>query len=232
MNKEVADQAPSSRLRRQLLLAATAAALVVGFFLLTPGQPIIQRLSKATAYAALLLLAAAIVVGPLRVLRGESNPLSTYFRRDIGIVAGILALAHTIIGLQVHLKGDFGQYFFYRNPSGLDGLRHDAFGVANDLGFLATAIVLVLLLISNNLSIRTLGPAKWKRIQRLNYVASILIFIHGLLYQIIEKRAIAFILCLVFVTVAAVLLQISGFKRSRQQRQQRDQHARQRNNDA
>ena len=222
MNREVADHAPSSRARRQLLLAATAAAVVLGFFLLTPGQPIIQRLSKATAYAALLLLAAAIIVGPLRVLRGESNPLSTYFRRDIGIVAGILALAHTIIGLQVHLNGDLGQYFFYRSPTGLDGLRHDAFGVANDVGLLATAIILVLLIISNNLSIRTLGAARWKRIQRLNYIASILIFIHGLLYQIMEKRALAFVLCLVFVTVATAVLQLSGFKRSREQRQQRD----------
>jgi methionine sulfoxide reductase heme-binding subunit len=222
MNREVADHAPSSRSRRLLLLAATAAAVVLVFFLLTPGQPVTQQLSKATAYAALLFLAAAIIVGPLRVLRGESNPLSTYFRRDIGIVAGILALAHTIIGLQVHLKGDFGQYFFYRSPTGLDGLRHDTFGVANDVGLLATAIILLLLIFSNNLSIRTLGAARWKRIQRLSYVASILVVIHGLLYQIMEKRALAFILCLVFVTVAAALLQFSGFKRSREQRQQRD----------
>jgi methionine sulfoxide reductase heme-binding subunit len=222
MNREVADHTPSSRPRRLLLLAATAAAVALVFFLLTPGQPIIQRLSKATAYAALLLLAAAIIVGPLRVLRGESNPLSTYFRRDIGIVAGILALAHTIIGLQVHFQGDFGQYFFYRTPAGLDGLRHDPFGVANDLGLLATAIILVLLVFSNNRSIRALGPVRWKRVQRLNYVGSILVIIHGLLYQIMEKRALAFVLCLVFVTVVAALLQISGFKRSREQRQQRD----------
>jgi sulfoxide reductase heme-binding subunit YedZ len=222
MNREVADHAPSSRSRRQLLLAATAAAVLLVFFLLTPGQPVIQQLSKATAYAALLFLAAAIIVGPLRVLRGESNPLSTYFRRDIGIVAGILALAHTIIGLQVHLKGDFGQYFFYRTPTGLDGLRHDTFGVANDVGLLATAIILLLLIFSNNLSIRTLGAARWKRIQRLSYIASILVVIHGLLYQIMEKRALAFVLCLVFVTVAAVVLQFSGFKRSREPRQQRD----------
>ena len=205
------------RLRRQLLLVAVATGIVLGFFLMISGQPI-ARLSKATAYAALFFLAVALILGPLKVLRGAPNPLSTYFRRDTGIVAGILALAHTIIGLQVHLQGDFVQYFFYRTPAGLDGLRHDLFGMANDIGLLSTLIILVLLCISNNLSIRALGPTRWKKIQRLSYVGSILVFIHGLLYQLIERRTLGFILLLVIVTAITGVVQLLGF-RSKRERQ-------------
>jgi hypothetical protein len=77
------------------------------------------RLSMATAYAGLLYLAAALIIGPINVLRGAPNPLSINLRRDIGIVAGILALVHTIVGLFVHLRGDPIQYFFYRTPAGI-----------------------------------------------------------------------------------------------------------------
>ena len=157
---------PGSRSRQQLVLAMIAAVITLAFFLLLPDPDIVWRLSMGTAYAGLLFLAAALIIGPLNVLRTVPNPLSTYLRRDIGIVAGVLALAHTIIGLFVHLRGDPIQYFFYRTPAGIGSLRFDLFGSANYVGLAATLVILVLLTISNNLSIRALGGARWKRIQR------------------------------------------------------------------
>src|ERR1700731_2750734 len=114
---------PGSRFRRQLLLAAIAAALTLAFFLLSPKRPALDRLSMATAYAGLFFLAATLMIGPLNVLRGGPNPLSTYLRRDIAVIAGALALAHTFIGLQVHMRGDFIQYFFYRTSEGIGRMR-------------------------------------------------------------------------------------------------------------
>jgi sulfoxide reductase heme-binding subunit YedZ len=209
----------SSRCRQQLLLATSAVVVAVAFFLLSPGD-IIHRLSMATAYAGLLFLAAALIIGPLNVLRGLPNPVSTYIRRDAGIVAGALALAHTIIGLLVHFRGDPVQYFFYRTPAGIGSLRHDLFGIANYVGLIATLIAIALLAISNDVSLRTLGATRWKRIQRWNYVGAILVIAHGLLYQVIEERIPAFIASLLVVAAAATIMQFLGFRRRREQLKQ------------
>jgi len=211
---------PGSRSRQQLVLAMIAAVITLAFFLLLPDPDIVWRLSMGTAYAGLLFLAAALIIGPLNVLRTVPNPLSTYLRRDIGIVAGVLALAHTIIGLFVHLRGDPIQYFFYRTPAGIGGLRFDLFGAANYVGLAATLVILVLLAISNTLSIRALGGARWKGIQRWNYVGAILVIAHGLLYQAVEKRIPAFVASLLMVLAAATIVQLLGFRRRRKQLKQ------------
>jgi len=219
MGAKSLDLYPNSRFRQQLVLATIAAVVSLAFFLLDDSD-VIHRLSMATAYAGLLFLAAALIIGPLNVLRGAPNPVSTYLRRDIGIVAGVLALAHTIIGLLVHFRGDPLQYFFYRTPTGIGSLRHDLFGAANYVGLVATLVALVLLAISNNLSIRTLGAARWKGIQRWNYVGAILVVAHGLLYQAIEKRIPAFVTSLLVVAAAATIVQLLGFRRRREQLEQ------------
>jgi hypothetical protein len=58
----------------------------------------------------------------------------------MGIIAGVLAITYTIIGLLVHFRGDFVQYFLYRTPTGIDGVRFDAFGIANHIGLIAALI--------------------------------------------------------------------------------------------
>ena len=211
------EMAQGSRFGEQVVLAAIAVVATLAFLLLFSSPDIIWRLSMATAYAGLLYLAAALIIGPINVLRRAPNPLSINLRRDIGIVAGVLALAHTIVGLFVHLRGDPIQYFFYRTPAGIGGLRHDLFGAANDVGLLAALIILVLLTVSNNLSIRTMGGATWKRIQRWSYVGAILVIVHGLLDQAVEKRKPVLVATVLIVAVAVTMVQLLGFHRKRKQ---------------
>jgi sulfoxide reductase heme-binding subunit YedZ len=206
------DRRLGTRFHRQILLAATASALVASIFVLLDANRS-DRLSKATAYVGLFYLALTLIIGPLNVLRGAPNPLSTYLRRDFGIIAGVLSLVHTFVGLQVHMRGDFIQYFFYRTPVGIGTLRFDVFGIANHLGLVAALIILVLLCISNNLSIRRLGPSGWKRIQKWNYIGVILVVVHSLLYQLIEQRMFAFVAYVLGVAVIAAIVQLLGFRR-------------------
>jgi sulfoxide reductase heme-binding subunit YedZ len=207
---------PRTRLGRQVLIAAIASALVAStFVLLDPDRS--DRLSKATAYVGLLYLAATLIIGPLNVLRGAPNPLSTYVRRDFGIIAGVLALVHTVVGLQVHMRGDFIQYFFYRTSAGIGTMRFDDFGIANHLGLIAALIILVLLCISNNLSIRRLGATRWKGIQKWNYIGAVLVIVHGLLYQLIEHRVLAFVAYVLGVAAIAAVVQFLGVRRRGEQ---------------
>ena len=76
---------------------------------------VITRLSFASAWPALVLLAATLVIGPWRKLTGRDTPTSQDLRRDIGIWAGITGLFHTGIGQCVHLRGRPWLYYVYEN---------------------------------------------------------------------------------------------------------------------
>lgn len=172
----------------------------------------IQFFSFATAYAALFYLAAALLIGPLRVLRGNRPLVSSRTRRDVGIWSGIFALLHVAFGLNVHFGGDFSAYFF--QPPGTPGwsrLRRDPFGITNDLGLAATVAVAVLLALSNDLSLRKLGTKRWKNLQRLAYPLFAAVVIHAAIYQIIEHRITMLMGVLILTAGSVAVLQMRGF---------------------
>src|SRR5207237_8232384 len=140
------------------------------------------------AYPALFLTAAATTVGPWNVVRGRTNPLSFDLRRDLGIWAGIMALLHTGIGLNVHLRGRPWLYFVDQSHR----VRHDLFGIGNDSGLLAALLFLMLLAISNDLSLRRLGARTWKSMQSWTYAAVALTLMHAVAYQSIHERQAAY----------------------------------------
>lgn len=67
-------------------------------------QSWIFRWSLATGYIGAGLLATTLSLGAWKIWRGQSNPVSTHLRRDIGIWCGVLSIAHVVVGLNVHMK--------------------------------------------------------------------------------------------------------------------------------
>ena len=65
----------------------------------------------SSAYVGMILIAVTLILGPLNILRGRANPVSSYLRRDIGIWAGLVSIAHVVFGLQRHFNGKFWRYF-------------------------------------------------------------------------------------------------------------------------
>ena len=163
----------------------------------------------ATAYAGLIFLAVSLWLGPWNVLRQLPNPISFDQRRDVGIWTGILAIAHTAIGLTVHLRGRMWMYFFKRlHPLRLQDTQ---FGFANFTGLAAALLFLMLLAISNDFSLRTLKTRRWKSLQRWTYAAFALMAAHGIAYQLIEKRHVPWVLVFALVMSAVAAGQIFGF---------------------
>jgi hypothetical protein len=74
-------------------LAISGIGIAWGVFLLAPDAPAVARLSLGTAYAGLLFLATALIIGPIRLIAGASNPVSNYLRRDIGIPARLYSMS-------------------------------------------------------------------------------------------------------------------------------------------
>jgi sulfoxide reductase heme-binding subunit YedZ len=99
-------------------------------------------------------------------------------------------------------------YFFKRlHPL---ALQNTQFGLANFSGLAVAQLFFVLLVISNDLSLRTLGTRRWKFIQRWIYAAFSLTVVHGIAYQLVEKRRLPWVIIFVALTTAVVLIQFSG----------------------
>src|SRR5687767_6648646 len=198
---------------RRLLRNVWLAALSIGgtsVLYLAIGGPTVQRLSVATAYVGLVLLAATLLVGPLRERMGRATPVSVSLRRDIGIWAAFGGLVHTVVGLQVHMRGEIVRYFV--PDAAIGGLTKSAiaFLAANYAGVAATMLLVLLLAISNDVALRALGSARWKRIQRLNYLLFALVVAHGALYLVVDRASWALIVLFVVIVAATCQIQLEG----------------------
>jgi sulfoxide reductase heme-binding subunit YedZ len=209
------------RLFRRMLvhhlpLLTLSAVSVFVLYVTRPYRDVVTKVSFATAYPALVLLAATLLIGPWNLLRGKRTPISSDWRRDVGIWAGILGLVHTAIGQNVHLRGRPWLYYVYEpGKHHLFPIRHDLFGFANYTGLISALILLALLATSNNYSLRALGTPRWKQLQRWNYVAFALMAAHAIAYQINEKQKAPFVATVVISIVVTLLLQGIGFQRRR-----------------
>lgn len=205
-----------SRTARHFLLFAASALVCLAFWFGHPSPDRLWRLSMGTAYASLALMAASLAIGPWNVLNRLPNPVSGYLRRDVGIWAGITGVLHVVFGLQVHFPGRMWLYFVPER--GRFPLRIDPFGIANWTGVAATVILVLLLALSNDASLKKLGRDRWKGLQRWNYAGAALVVLHGALYQVIEKRGLGFVAgCLVVIGVTAAL-QWRGWRETRLKR--------------
>jgi methionine sulfoxide reductase heme-binding subunit len=176
------------RLIYHILLGVGSVGVTVLFMRLFPDRDLISKLSIGTAYTALFLMTATLLLGPLNVLGKKANPVSFDLRRDFGIWTGIAALVHTAVGLNVHLRGKMWLYFVDTSHH----LRKDVFGFGNYTGIVAALIFVLLLALSNDISLRELGVERWKSLQRWAYVAFVFTAAHSIAYQQIETRRAPF----------------------------------------
>ena len=212
----------SPRLRRRLWrhhlpLVLLSAASVWLLYVTRPYPDVITRLSFATAWPGLVLLAVTLVIGPWRTLRGKAPILSQDLRRDIGIWGGMLGVLHAGVGQFEHLRGRPWLYYVYeKTGEHLVPLRHDMFGFSNFTGLFAALILLALLTTSNDASLRKLGGTGWKSLQRWNYACFGLTALHTFGYlmgiQSLKWGSIATASACVFL---AAILQYQGWRRYR-----------------
>ena len=170
----------------------------------------VQSWSIGTAYSALCLVAYALVLGPVNVIRGQPNPVHNAFRRDVGISAGIVSILHTILGLQVHMGGDISRYFL--RSAAAASTAETVFLAANWTGLLSVLVFACVTAVSNDPSLRSLGLQKWKTIQRFVYPAAALAVIHGFAYQALEKRSSPAITLVAALALLVFALQIAGMR--------------------
>jgi DMSO/TMAO reductase YedYZ heme-binding membrane subunit len=198
-----------ARVLTHLLLAIGTAAGCRLTALLRPDAGVAHVLTIGLGYVALVLGTATLLVGPLWLLRQRRNPVNIDLRRDIGIWVGITGIGHVVFGLQIHLGGQILLYFVEPRPGGYRPLTN-LFGISNYVGAAATILLAMLLALSNDLSLRWLRSARWKLLQRFNYLLFVTTLAHTVGYQLVVSRARVMIDITVALVGFAVTAQIAG----------------------
>lgn len=197
------------------LLFASCISIAILYYT-RPFIDVLTRASFATAYPALVLLAATLLIGPCYLLLGQRNPISSDLRRDTGIWAGALGVLHTAIGQNVHLRGRPWLYYVYERKSHhAFPIRHDLFGFANYTGAASALLLIALLATSNDYSIRALGTPGWKQLQRWNYAVFALAAIHAFAYQSTESQRFPFVVTTAVCIGLTIALQTAGIIKRR-----------------
>ncbi|MFN8563812.1 MAG: ferric reductase-like transmembrane domain-containing protein [Anaerolineae bacterium] len=207
----------AQRATTHLLLAALTTAGIYATHLYSPHAGAEYVFTIGFGYLSVLFLCASLLFGPLNLMRRRINPVNIDLRRDTGIWAGITGCLHVVFAVVLHNRGSVLAFFF--NPRGR--LLLDPAGASNWIGLAATLLLVLLLLLSNQLSLRRLKGKRWKQIQRLNYVLAALAFVHTFLYQRIGGRERGFVQATAIAVLVVLVIQLIGV--SVYQRRKREQ---------
>src|SRR5450759_6032512 len=86
------------------LLSLVLIAWVI-FYIGWDNRNTITFITQATGYISIIILSISLIIGPVNIFLKIKNPISTYLRRDISIIGGILALIHSIAAVSyTHLR--------------------------------------------------------------------------------------------------------------------------------
>jgi sulfoxide reductase heme-binding subunit YedZ len=175
-------------------------------------------LTIGCAYLSLFYIGVTLCIGAFKLLRQRRVPANVDIRRDIGIWAGITGILHVVFAFGTRYNGEILRYFFY--PDSVRPLD-TPFGIANDFGLAATIMLILLLVTSNDWSLRRLKGKRWKTLQRLNYVLVALALLHTFLYQDISRREPVFTNITLMLTLVMLVVQAFGFVLHRTQGERR-----------
>ena len=197
-----------TRSRRHLALVLVVTAFCAAAWYVGEAAEATARLSLTTAWLCFVLLAAALCIGPWRVLHSGRPTLNDLLRRDLGIWAAITALAHLLAATVVVMTPVY--YSRYINGADNQPLSNPVGQLSIVSGYLIGIICLVLLAASNNRALRVLGAQRWKAVQRWAYVIFALTAAHGLAFQYIEFRTGMWLIALSLGSLVVLTLQLAG----------------------
>ena len=180
----------------------TLSLLLVLYF---PRDKPIEFLIIAWGYLSLLLICIALLIGPIHLLRVRRNPVNLDLRRDVGIWAAITGCVHILLVFRGTLLDN--QLFLYFLRTGCCGYVPllNVYGISNDLGLFAALLLLLLLTLSNTVSLRVLKGKRWKQLQRLTYLLVLFAVAHTFGYQYLNLRG-PFLLVLVVILIVIVIV--------------------------
>ncbi len=201
---------PRKRWITHLLLASMVSALYILVSSLFPPGKQGEILLIVLGYLSLLLLSVTLLIGPFNLLRQRRNPVNIDLRRDIGIWAAITGCLHVLLVLRGSLRDNqILLYFLRRGCCGYTPLL-SIYGLSNDSGLFATIFLLLLLALSNTLTLRLLKGKCWKWLQRSTYLLALLALAHTFGFQYLNLRGPLWIGLVILLSIVVLICQGCG----------------------
>jgi DMSO/TMAO reductase YedYZ heme-binding membrane subunit len=183
-----------------------AGALVVG-----PPAGAADRLSIVTAYLCFGLLSFVLLIGPANVIRTGRILGNHYARRDAGIWAAIMGLAHFVLANMLSMNYAYLDRFVnFPELSPTAAIRDQLYSWGTILGFLVAVLFIMLLGLSSDWALRKIGMTWWKRLQRASYAAFLFTSIHAVAFQVIESRSLVWVGVILVVSIIIAGMQLTG----------------------
>lgn len=170
-----------------------------------------DRVSLVTSWICMVLLSAALLIGPVYARRSGRPLLNHLLRRDLAVWGAIAGLIHFGMAFKYSMNMEYMTTF-------IDGaLAAPAPAVRRSLyfwsvigGLVIAVLFLLLLALSSNAALRLVGARWWKRLQRASYVAFALTAAHGVAFQLIEARSLPLVLLFAALIVVVLAGQAAG----------------------
>lgn len=165
---------------RHVAMAVVTALLVFGFWSTRMEWSADMRLWRAVGDAAIVLLLAALALGPAAKLSAPVGKAVSW-RRPLGIWAALAAITHTVLIIDGWAQWSVQRFlgFEYLPQLGREVRLEPGFGLANVIGLVAVIWMAVLLATSSDRAVRFLGPAGWKWVQSGAYTVFYLSVLHS-----------------------------------------------------
>ena len=183
---------------------------VIATYLYEPTSQLNDILAVSTGYVSLILLVVTLSIGTLNLTLKRKNPVNINFRRDVGIWCGVTGTFHGLISFTLYNSGNLIAYFLTKSANGSYSLDFNLSNFSNITGVLAGLIMLMLLLTSNNMSMRYLKGKSWKFLQRFNYPLFILVVVHTIGYLVLNMRESFFTFLLTALVIFTIMAQLIG----------------------
>jgi len=164
---------------RHLVIIVLAAAGTWMFLEIRAEWSAMHKWNRAIGDASLVLVALAMALGPMSRLWRFFVKFLPY-RRELGIYAVLLGLAHATIILIGWVELDLMRLIGFEYHPVLQKyvMVQQGFALANLIGVLALVYGAILAITSNDRSQRWMGAAVWKFVQRGTYVLWWLLVVH------------------------------------------------------
>jgi methionine sulfoxide reductase heme-binding subunit len=200
----------SIRTMTNLSLGGMTVTLLLLIAVFVPAAKQAGFLVVALGYSSLFLICVTLLIGPLNLLRVRRNPVNLDLRRDIGIWAAITGCWHVLLVLRGIIPTGQALGYFLRTGCCGTSFLLNVFGISNDVGLFAFLILMLLLALSDTLSLRVLKGKWWKRLQRLTYLLAVLAVAHTLGYQYLNLRGPILFVSIILLSFLALICQGLG----------------------
>jgi methionine sulfoxide reductase heme-binding subunit len=198
-------------IKKHVVVGMLSFIVITAFFLSRPEIGWNARIWKAMGDGAFILLAITLMIGPMAKLWPLKFARMISWRRETGIWAALIALAHAFLIQLLLFQGDMMRLLGYSFINNDYVLVDPGLGLSNIIGIVALFMMALLLATSSNYAINMMGNKAWKFLHMSAYTIFYLVAIHASYHLVLKGSLDWFSVPFMVITATVIMLQGAAF---------------------